>query len=394
MSSYAFEIPGLKVSDLLGYQQQLQGACIANGSNGTAAGPELSIYPRPCTKHAAPDYTASYYSAGTTTYDKLTIKNNGGGKYVAELPKPVAAQQDGAVLLSYAGKGYATQVLGASRFDFKTLKVSERVKQATVALDVDTGLYLLDGKSKINYSESAPATDQGVSASGSARQLDSIAYSVGRSGTISEEAKDLAAGESLSVKGTYADAAWKLHPWRLVALAGLGVAVAVLAWWLWRRGRRRKSAEAAKPAAVKAVAKPVANDASAAHVSFTDPLAIAVGAVSAIAIVLLTWGLMAYSEHLESNYDEFNNVISFILAVVGYVLAVVGPLLWVSVRRHDWRPGVFGLVWLALSLVVVLLVYTLGIKPLQEVTDKPYLPAGGMELNSSGSARDLPLKAE
>jgi hypothetical protein len=211
---------------------------------------------------------------------------------------------------------------------------------------------------------------------------------------MSEEAKDLASGESLSVKGTYADAAWKLHPWRLVVLTGLGIAVIVFVAWLWRRARRRKPVEAAKPVVAAKAApsdKPAPGN-PAPHATFADPLFIAAGAVSAIAIGLLTWGVGYYQEQVQYSIDDFEAIVSAVLIVVAYVLAIVGPLVWVSARRRDWRPGVFGFVWLAIFLVVMLLIYSLGIKPLLEVAEPPYMPGGSIELNSGSSARDL--KAE
>jgi hypothetical protein len=397
LSTFSFEIPGLKVGEIAGYQQQVQGPCTSYGGSNTGTiktTPQTTTTTRECLKYAEPDYLSPVYG-GTSTYDKLKIKDEGSGKYSVTLPKPVEVEKSSALLLSYTGQGYATNRLLSYGINFQTIKVSERVKLATVGLDVDTGLYLLDGKSKVNYS--SEAADQSVSAGASARQLDSVAYSIGKTGTLTEEAKDLAAGESLSVKGTYADAAWKLHPWRILFLVVLGLAVLGLLLWLWRRARRVPTVVAAAEPAPKpkAVAKAVPAETASKAVAFADPLFIAAGVASAAALGLLTWGSLASTE-LYNYEDEFSRLLTVILFLMGYALALVGPAVWVGARRRDWRAGLYTFVWQVVWLVVLLLVYQVGIRPLLEdaksVSPMPAydsIKAGSSSGSSSGAAPDV-----
>jgi hypothetical protein len=392
-TGFDFEVPKLAVSEMVGFQQHIQTACqdygdikpLGNGttqlqsSASSAAGASsAAVLPRPCLKYAEPDYASPVYGT-TSTYDKLTIKALGGGKYHAELPKAVPVGQSGALLLSYAGKGYAASQLGAYKLDFQTLKVGERIKHATVALDVDSGLYLLDGKSKVSYSSSnvsKSAAPLQAGAAASTRELDSLSQSVGSGGSLSEEASDLAPGDVLNVRGTYADATWKLHPVRLVLLLVVALAALVgLAWllaWLKRRLAQRAALAASMPAAVK---KPMAAKVAATApieaprgVAVLDPLAIVLGLGSALGLAAMTWAGLVYAQTSE-NDDPFITVLGSILVILVYALLVVGPLVWLGLRRHDWRSAVYTLLWQAVWVVFVLVVYGVGIKPL--INDQP-----------------------
>jgi hypothetical protein len=367
LTSFAFEIPGLKMGDLVGYQQQLVPECLnygdpkSSGEGTPASGtPQVELLQRPCSVYAQPDYSQPVDSSAANNYSRLIITNSGGSKYQVQLPKPVPPQESTALLLGYSGTGYATRQFGMYRFNFQTIKVQQRIKTATVALDVDSGLFLQDGKSKVNYesnaSGSAASLSAGASGAPSSKSLDSIAYGVGQdNGAVYKETHDLAAGESYSVRGSYADAAWKLHPWRVGGLAALGVGMLALAVWLVRRvGRKR-------PVAAK-----TAHESKAGHAwpSLLDPVFIVIGLSSAVAVGLLTWGVAYYGQQTLPYEDSFVNTISMVIEVLAYGLLVAGPALWLAAWRRDWRVAVNVFVWQVVWLTALLMVYQFGIRPL------------------------------
>jgi hypothetical protein len=380
LDKFTFTVPKLAVSDMIGYQEHIQSNCTSYGGpqplagSSSAAGPATqAVFPRPCLKYAPVDYTDTYGS--TSTYSKLKFDTAAGNKYTITLPTPVTPGENAALLISYSGKGYASQALGAYKFDFQTLKVQQRVKNVTVALDVDSGLYLLDGKSKVSYAKNPSGTTDSLQSGASSAALDRVSSSVGAGGQMSEEGKDLAPGDTLGVKGTYADAAWKLHPWRVALLAALALALVVGGLWLWRRSRRTRAIAApaqTEQTAAKSVAmpapKPVAMPApkppaTVTDVKFADPLFIALGAASVIAVGLITWFVISYGS-AGGDGDQFSMLLTGILTVMAYVLAIVGPLAWAGLRRHDWRACLYTFVWQVAWLVVLLLVYQVGLKPL------------------------------
>jgi hypothetical protein len=356
--------------------------CVTYGepkaANGAVAPGAASTLIRPCEVYETPDYTQPVSGSDTASYGKLKITDKGDGKYQAVLPTAVQPQQNSSLLLGYAGTGYATNKLGVYSFTFQTIKVPSRIRDATVAVDVDSDLYLLGSASKVNYSlaqESRLPLQNEISsaAASSSEALDTIANGLGQDGAINKEATNLAAGESLSVPGTYADAAWKLHPWRLLLIALLGLGLLVVAGWLVIRLRRKRSTDAMVPLTP---AKP----------SFVDPLYIAASLVSSVLVGLLTWGLVYYTNtaELNGNPDVFSSILAGLISLLAYILLVAGPVVWLAVKRRDWRVAVYMVAWQVIWLVAVLLVYQFGISPLLPTSDaNPINVSGAMDSTSN-----------
>jgi hypothetical protein len=130
----------------------------------------------------------------------------------------------------------------------------------------------------------------------------------------------------------------------------------VLAWWLVRRLRlRRVSAPAASEPALKLV-----------HTTLADPLYIVVSLGTAILVGLLTWGLTFYSNAMlvDGATDMFVTTLTSIVVVLAYVLLLAGPVIWLAAVRHDWRVAVYVIAWQVVWLIVLLLIFVLGIRPL------------------------------
>jgi len=379
--TFTFEIPGLTISELTGYQQHLADTCLDSGYPKPLSD-NTGIVSRPCFQTQPPDYSInSYYN--NSTYAKLTFVSEGGGKYHTTLPTAIEAGKSTALILAYAGKGYATKQLGgAYNFKFQTIKVSDRIKNLVVAIDVDADQFLDGSTAKVGYGTTEPAlatSTAGIQPNDS--QLDSIASNIGSGGGINKEAKDLAAGESYTITGTYADAVWKLHPWRLLLAAGLGLLMLGLLIWAVLRLKRRGPHTAT-------------NHTEAAPVTTTivEAGAIGVGFISALALVLIIWGWISYYNH-ENPSDTFTTTVSGILMLLACALALLTPLTWLSVRRHDWRVAVYTGVWQIVWLIGFLTLYTFIIKPTTPHTTPVTTPLYQIESGASsgtGAAQSQP----
>lgn len=368
-TNFAFEAPGLDITDILGFQQtSTSQKCV---SYTPVSGTGVRATP-PCLEYAQPDYTqaSSYYDATVSTdYKKLTIKRDG-NRFSFDLPTPVAVNQSTAFILSYAGKGYARAAWGGYDLQFQTLKVDERISSATVAVDVDSDLFLKDATSQVNYTQggngSAAQLDASIANTGaSSKALDSVVSAIGQGGGFTKTAKDLATGDTLTVKGRYADAAWKLNLAQLAIAAGVlaFIIVVVILFVLWNRRRVGRNA---------ATRHPEAADMSVAHQRQTmtwqtvaSPVYVIAGLLTAVMLAAITWGIQAYSN--ETSYgssDTFTSMLVAILAILAYVLAVFGPVVWLAVRAKNWKVAVVVVSWQIFWLVVVLFVYVLAIRPL------------------------------
>jgi len=397
MTKFSFEIPKLQVSELTGYQQHIPDACqygstvplgstnkAASSSASGAAAPPI-VQPNRCVSNTQQSYLQYQYGDTNSNYTPLKFDNLGGNKYSVILPMAVGPQDSTGLLLGYAGMGYAQGRFGVYSFTFQTLKVGERISDATVAVDVDGDQYLLDGQSKVSYgttgvSKGAAALPTGTA--NSANSLDSIAYGLGQGGEINKEAKDLASGDTFAVKGTYADAAWKLHPGRLVLLGLLGLALLGLATWLVRRIRHPKPTEirANSPEPLKPELKHMDEKAGLAKktVSFADPMIILVALGSVVAVGLITWAVVYLGNQNSYTQDPFTDVLTIIAEILAYVLVVVGPVVWLAAQRRSWRVAVYMVIWQVAWLLVLIIVYVFGISGLISSGNGSIPPGGGV----------------
>lgn len=402
LSKFTFTIPKLTVSEIAGYQQTITPTpCVTTTKYPTPVEPCVQV---------EPDYATSpyYYSTSQSTYDKLSFSATG-QQYEVTLPKPVAADKQTALLVSYAGKGYVTNQLGRWNYAVPTIEVSERVSTATIAISVDSDLYLDGGSSNVNYAGKTTAaelqTTDAAGAQPSSASLNRIAAAVGADGQMSKTARNLAAGDSYTVKGTYADAVWKLYYGRLAIAAGIILlVVALLAWW-WLRHRSTPSMAQATTAASGPAAK--IGKADSGKLAVIIPL---VGLASAIVTTLIVYGSawlsLKYASYATDPY-LIVGISAFLVTVALCLLAVIGPIAWVSLTYHSWRAGlavfVSQVAWLIgiLLLVALVLAPILGSSPspvpiLQDssavrdsatVTTEPgSAPSSGSGSSSSGTA--------
>jgi hypothetical protein len=327
---------------------------------------------RPCAQTNTPDYFNDTDFTGST-YTKLTIKDEGSGAYSINLPTAVAPSSSSALILSYRGTGYATkQLTGAYNFKFQTIKVNDRIDNLTVSVGVDADQYLDGGNAAVNYAAgSTPksAMANGAMMSGASNaQLDTIANQIGQDGSITKTAKDLNVNESFSVKGTYADAIWKLHPWRLAL--GILAVLLIVAVLIWTGLRLRKKGLVHLPASTPATPEHASPRATA---GVLDPGTILAGLFSALLLAALIWGFAAYTNQADTT-DVFTTTLTTILVMLVGALVVIVPIVWLSVRRHDWKIAAFVTIWQVLWLIAVLAIYQLGFR-----ANDPMMTPGGID---------------
>jgi hypothetical protein len=180
----------------------------------------------------------------------------------------------------------------------------------------------------------------------------------------------------------------------LVILAVVLLLVVALVLWLARRLRRLKLTAPSHGADHHAAAAPFISGehdhehdhehqpggvmlAAGQPVRFVDPLQILAGLVSVIGIGLLTWGVAAYGDSANSSYDAFSEILTVVLTFLAYALLVAGPVVWLGVKRRDWRVGLYVFMWQVIWLLVLLLLYKYGIQPYFTPSGQGIAPYGG-----------------
>lgn len=168
------------------------------------------------------EYYYAYYDRTDSgiRYQKLEPKQDD-QTYTVELSKPLKPKTRGAILVAYSTKDYTKGMFGSYSLEFKTLKVDMAVENVRVAVDVSNDLYTKAGKSKISSDKSGSISD-GIKLNASSAKgvessnLDSLQSQIGQGGTFNKTGKGLIANETFVVKGSFADAQWKLYFWEIV----------------------------------------------------------------------------------------------------------------------------------------------------------------------------------
>jgi hypothetical protein len=375
LTTFNFEIPRMKVTELMGYQASLPQTCKRYDSTVNAkTQPDGKL---PCLEYEETDlsYYDEVYVPENSEFNKLSFGGSE-GSYTVTLPRPIQANHTSYLVLTYIGTGYVTKSLGVSTFSFESLKVGERIKQVQVAIDVDSDLVLDGQRARVNYvpgpTDSPEIAKGTVAANGaSADSLRSFSNSIGQYGGLTKSAKNLAVGETLTVKGRYAESAWALN-WTKVAIGVLILLaiVGLLVWWL-RRFRRRAQADKPVPAAAGKV--PVTDSLDHARHSLVNPAYVIAGFISALLITaataLLGWLTMYADSSVDS--DPIITVLGGLMIIIFYVLAALGPAIWLASTRHDWRVLVYVLAWEFGWLVVFMAIYVLGFRNLVSPSPSP-----------------------
>ena len=195
--------------------------------------------------------TSTRYYAPThnNIYKKIDTKING-NSFDLTLPNAVKSGKSANIIMVYNAANISNGTLGIHKFTFTTLKTSEQIVSANIAISVDEGYYLADSsKVKNNYlqknsSSLNNALQSGTTATNST--LDSSAQnyinSIGNNGMITKTANQVLPGETFSVSGKFATSTFLLNwpRYLLICIAAVAIIGLLLFWYIIRRKRMLK----------------------------------------------------------------------------------------------------------------------------------------------------------
>ena len=306
-------------------------------------------------------------------YKDLTPKQTG-QTYTVELPTPIHAKKQGAVLVAYTSKSYISGALGRFTYDFQTFTAKELVSKAVVAINFDDELYSRLTSSARQVSTAAVSSGaEGVgldsSTSYESKAVDEIQTGIGRGGRYVKEKAQLLPGETFSVQGVFATSMFMLYaPTILWSL--LTVALLAAGGWFGYRFYRRKHPRVAKAAKTGATDK---NTSAAGEktmltsgITLKSALLVSLAAIGAsVAVVLLVIGLLALIG-LHDSYNGFANSIILMAVCLALIVLFVIPFVYVLARygaHSTFKWLVYHIVVLLTVLVVICCVYALVDSP-------------------------------
>lgn len=301
-----------------------------------------------CIRYQEPNYF-EYYGYGAE-YRKANVEYVGDTLKIA-LPKDIKAGSSGSYLLYYRALGYAKKnFFNGYNFSFETLKTNDKIQNLQVGVNTDSDIFLKGASSKVNYRydesfaalKAMPSTD-GIRNS----QIDNLYSQIGQ-GEIYKNASNLAALESYTVKGSFADSRVKLFGKEILigALVVLGFVLLVfvsLKLILSRVKRETKSPNSANALIVFGT-------------SFASSLF-----VFGYTILIHFFGKNLNDIIVPVNY-EFQTILFLLLIVVSiavYVLLGVVPSMVVGIKKGSgWGVASFvaTIVWLGVYLIGFLVV--------------------------------------
>lgn len=313
LSNVSFTAPEAEISDLVGYQQTI---------NSSTANKSL--------------YISDYYS-----YDKLTFQLID-GRYQVSLPKPIAVGDQAVLLVGYASRYYITKGWLLQKYQFQSLKVSDRIRNLTIGINVDSQLYLNPTNSTINYEATGVAADLPLAAADTkSAALDPIISSIGYGQRVMT-ASNLAANETYEVSGSVADARWKFYAGWLAGGLLLLLALPFLLWWglkLLAQGPRATSL-----------------------LRLISTSAVALADIAAICSLVLGADWLV-RQNVSLGGSSFLVLLAGLLTLVVVLVLALGPALWLWLLRHRGQSAILLAGWQVIWLVVIIILYILVIIP-------------------------------
>ena len=356
MTELSFQVPGAVPTEMAIYQMRLPIACTSYGPtpmDGSAA---------PCLQYADPNYTNNYQdyyygyrgNNGKTEYEKVKPEVSG-NLYKVTLPKPIDAHKSGAIIVAYSAIGYVKNFLGLYSFDFQTLKVPSRINSMTVAVDVDSDLFMKGNQATVNYNYTATSAATGLAASDqsfSNKEMDTKVSSIGSYGRLNKTAKNLSPNESFSVKGKYAKSWFRLNFFGMAMAALIVAAIIVGIYFLSRFAKKRKKTvvETSAPVAVEKHHGGIFQD----WINVTNAV---VSFCSVALMILMIWLVPKLLNRLDYSYSSsILPVILLLAAALFSVLAIFAPGIIIATKR-GWRSFIAILLGQFLWLMVFLIIY-------------------------------------
>lgn len=358
LTEFSFEIPNVSASEMVVYQMKLPQECANYNYNDSS---------QPCTEYREPNYTQQYYYDYTSNdkaeYQKVQFTKSG-NIYSFTFPTPVSPYKSTAIIIAYAAKGYVVENMGLYTFNFETIKVSSRIQNIRVAVDVDGDLLLKGKQSSVNYKTTNSGANEFTAPQGvSSRQLDSIVSTIGSNGYLLKDTKNLAPNESFTVKGEYAKNWLRLYLNSILFVVATIVAIFTGVYFLSKflKSRGVKSDHSDIPTDQQPPVQIAGNSMSVLSI-----VNISVGLLSVLLVVGLTYVLKFFGE---SNVfgsmiiEPVFGIVGLITIVLMYVLVLFGPAIIVA-SKHGWKSLVSVLVaeflWFVIFLVLYLVLFQSG----------------------------------
>jgi hypothetical protein len=423
--TYRFE-PGVQITDVRAYEVIQNRVCLRYRSYPTPIPLDrnLSLSPTPtpavggriqqgalpmeptrapiiaqpiCEEYQDIDYYS--YNYGKARYRKANTHLNGNLLRIS-LPEQVSPNNSGSIILVYRAYGYAEKnIFGTYTYNFKTLETDTELQQVQVGITTDSDYVLKGAQGKINYQEgmsalSLPAGDSSVGIR--SQQFDNLYYRIGQ-GSIIKTAANLAANESYSVKGAYAESVWKLYVREILiglfTIQILIVGFIILGKKVWRRYH---SVSLENPPAER---KPVS-----LHSLVTErkpfPVILIGSFCVSILTILYTGILYLLTTVLDSMYSyyRFEIIVTIVIILISfcvYAALLIGPSLYIGMKRGvAWGIGFLGMTagWLLLFLFSMLLVMLLTQnKPVYDIAP---MPLRGQSIPGSPQDLNVPMTEE
>lgn len=384
LKKFSFEMPEISPYEEVFYQMELPLKCVRWEQPVETNLISYSRLNKVCVEYADSDYSQDYYYRyfydddsvdNRVKYHKIKYKKSG-NKYTLDLPLEIKPYASTAIIASYATKDYAKENTGLYKINFKTLKVSERIREANVAVDIDSDLFVKERKAKIDYNEesisngalSVKSADQ---SSFSNPIMDREVNSIGEYGYLNKTAKNLAPGESFIVRGEYATSWLRLYLRPILITIFIIIAIIVglyflVKFLLKRHAKKQKQAEIVNQQSDHQLeaSQQTVNQGQSNLLKpdkFLSLANILTGLLSAVLVVVTTI-LMVFlfrvADSLDYSFSAFAMMASVVLVILSYILVVFGPAIFIATKR-GWKSFlavlVFELIWILLLFVIFFL---------------------------------------
>ncbi len=351
LTEFSFEVPKVSPTEMVIYQMKLPQECQNYNYNDPAI---------PCLQYRDPDYAQQYdyyrYSNGKAEYQEIQYTKSG-NLYKFTLPTPVEPYKSTAIIVAYAAKGYVSESFGLYKFNFETLKVSSRIQEIRVAVDVDSDLLLKGKNSFVNYNQIGDQSASRVSVSAvSGASLDKVVGQIGSYGPLVKTAKNLSPNESFMMKGEYATSWFRLYLGSILLTIFIIIAIFAGIYFLARFLKKRNEQNRQFGGAT---GQQMTSQNPPSSISILNLTNASVSLLSVVGVVGLTYLLRFLSESnlfRSFNPDPVFAIIMVITMILMYVMVIIGPVVIIAIK-HGWKSFLSILIAEFLWFVIFLVVY-------------------------------------
>ncbi len=313
-----------------------------------------SINPR-CAEYEYPNF--DYYWDGGTKYQKATTSIKG-DEFTITLPKTINPNQTGSILITFRGVGYVKKTItGALKYTFETLKVNETIEDLQVGITTDSDLFLKGVKGSISYRFTDVTTGMETAKMSAApvasQRLDEYIPSIG-SGEITKTAKSLQPLDSYTVRGSYADARWKLYINEIFWGVIIGILFLSLIWFLIRSIMKKMNSATTVTPKSQTVTQ-TNNIVLVASVSFISSVIL----TGSVICFFLVFALINNMHSLDYDSSNILRVLVLLISFGLWLCLLFLPTIFIAIKKGiSWAIANFALtiMWLIGETIMVILV--------------------------------------